>query len=46
MGPIMNMDGCISQIEATFTPLQRVDNEVDEEVDAIGNSSSTLEKLE
>ena len=46
MGPVMNIDGSVSQIEVSFTPLKSVNPEVEEEIDAIGNSSSTLEKLD
>lgn len=42
----MNVDGYISQMEVSFTPLKLVNEETEEEVDAIGNSSSTLEKLD
>ena len=46
MGPVMNIDGSVSQIEVSFTPLQNVNPEVEEEIDAIGNSSASLEKLD
>lgn len=46
MGAVMNVDGYISQMEVSFTPLKLVNEETEEEVDAIGNSSSTLEKLD
>lgn len=46
MGPVMNIDGSVSQIEVSFTPLQSVNAEAEEEIDAIGNSSASLEKLD
>lgn len=45
MGPIMDYNGYVLQVAASFTPLQQVSEDKMGNVDAIGKQAVTLEKI-
>ena len=45
MGPIMDYEGYVFQVSASFTPLKQVNEDDSMNVDAAGKQAVTLEKI-
>lgn len=45
MGPIMDYEGYVFQVEASFTPLKQENEDEAANIDAVGGKAVTLEKI-
>lgn len=45
MGPIMDYEGYVFQVSASFTPLKQVNEDDSMNVDSAGKQAVTLEKI-